>query len=130
MLTEFTNKDNVQQQTTGDDIATNLEFLRAAGLPDASLTLPEAVIGDNNASGNDDGLAISGLTEAVKALTKDVSEKMDTFRRRLEALESQSAAPEVPSSEALSLRLTCRRCKGMTIQRLVERDLHLGLTGR
>lgn len=49
---------------------------------------PDAVYtGDNVASDNNDSSAISGLTEAVKALAKDVSENMDTFRRRLEALE-------------------------------------------
>lgn len=51
---------------------------------------PDAVYtGDNVASDNNDGSAISGLmiTEVVKALAKDVSENMDTFRRRLEALE-------------------------------------------
>ena len=54
-----------------------------------ALTLPEAGhTGDNDASGNNDSSAISGLTEAVKVLAKDVLEKMDTFGRRLEALES------------------------------------------
>ena len=72
MSTEFTNEDNVQQQMTRDDIATNLEFLRAAGLLDAPLTLPVITghTSDNDASGNNDGLAISGLTEAVIALAR------------------------------------------------------------
>ena len=107
MSMEFANEDNMQQQITGDDIATNLEFLRAAGLFDAPLTLPDAGYTDDNVtSDNNDGSAIPGLTEAVKALAKDVSEKMDTFGRRLEALEPRSAAPEVPDSEVLSLSIT------------------------
>ena len=45
--------------------------------------------------------AISGLTEAVKALAKDVSEKMDMFRKQQEALEVRSPM-EMLSSEVLS----------------------------
>ena len=65
MLTEFANHqdNNVQQQITGDDIVTNLEFLRAAGLLEPPFTLPD----DKN-----DASAMLALTKAVKALAKDV----------------------------------------------------------
>lgn len=68
---------------TGDDIATNLEFLWAAGLLDAPLMLPEAVTNGNDTSGNNDTLTISGAHWSFKVLAKDVLEKMDMFRRWL-----------------------------------------------
>lgn len=46
------------------------------------------------------------LTEAMKAFTRDVAEKMDSFGKRLEALETQST-PDVPTSAGvLSLNNT------------------------
>ena len=61
-----------------------------------------AVTGGNDAPADSNSDAIFGLTEAVKALAKDVSGKLVSFGRRLEALKSQSAAPEVPDAETSS----------------------------
>ena len=68
MSTEFAAEDNVLQQLTRDDIATNLEFLQVAGLLEAPLTLPEAVTGGNDDPADSNSDAIFSLTEAVKAL--------------------------------------------------------------
>ena len=92
MSTEIAvNQDEVVQPINGDDIATNLEFLRAAGLL-PPLPLPPVIEGNS-----DSASTMLGLTEAVKALAKDVSVKMDQFGKRLEAIESRST-PEVLGS--------------------------------
>ena len=96
----------MQQQMSGDDIATNLVFLRAAGLLNAPLPQPKAVTSGNDTPA-DNNAANSGLTEAVMALAKDASEELDTFGRRLEALESQSAALEVPDSKVSLDNTSC-----------------------
>ena len=91
--------EQIVQHITGDDIAANLEFLRAAGLL-PPLTLP-ADLAENN-----DSSAMLGLTEAVKALAQDVLEKMDLFGKRLEALETQSTPEVLRSAKAFSLSNT------------------------
>ncbi len=102
MSTEIAiNQEQVVRPINGDDIATNLEFLRAAGLlPPLPLPANPPVI-----EGNGDSLALLGLTEAVKALAKDVSVKMDQFGKRLEAIESRSM-PEALGSAELLLQAT------------------------
>jgi hypothetical protein len=100
MTTELANhpEDNIQQHVTGDDIATNLEFLLSSGLLGAPLTLTDG-IGNSGTPDNDNA---SAFTTAINALAKDVSEKMDSFGKRLEALESRPDAPEpVRRSEEL-----------------------------
>ena len=79
----------VEEHISGADIDTNMDFLRAAGfLPPVTLSAePEA---------NSDS-AVRGLTDAVKALAEDISEKMQSFGRGLEVLESLPA-PEVARS--------------------------------
>ena len=84
MSTELSIEDYVQQQMSGDDIATNVEFLRAAGLltappsqPEAVTggndavaappSQPEAVTGSNDASADSNSTAILGLTESSES---------------------------------------------------------------
>ena len=92
--------EQIVQHITGDDIAANLEFLRAAGL------LPPLTLPDDLAEKKNDSSAMLGLTEAVKALAQDVSEKMDLFGKRLEALETRSTPEVLRSAEAFSLSNT------------------------
>ena len=76
-IVPFQVQDEVEEHISGADIDTNMNFLRAAGLlPPIPLTAePEA--------SNDS--AVRGLTDAIKALAEDMSEKMQSFGRRLEA---------------------------------------------
>jgi hypothetical protein len=78
-------------------------------------------IGNNSASGNDN---TSAFTEAINALAK---EKMDSFRRQLEALESRPVAPE-PVLRSKELSLGNNLNSQGTLQHLIGGDLHLGLT--
>ena len=57
-----------------------MDFLHPAGFLRTVMLTVEPEASDNSAT--------SGLTDAVKVLTEDISEKMQSFGRRLEALES------------------------------------------
>ena len=91
----------VTPDITGDDIAANLYFLRAAGILPTSEEPP--AIEDSSAEST-----IRGLTDAVKALTQDVSERMNHFGKRLEALKTrftpealESAGAPAPNSTSI-----------------------------
>lgn len=105
--------EQVEEHITGEDVSTNLEFLRAAGFLPAFVQ-PKA----------DKEVAMRGLTEA---LTNDVSEKMDSFGKRLEALEL-CPAPEVPDQLTCYPQVTLlrprRRCEGGKIRHRLERSRH------
>ena len=84
----------VTPDITGDDIAANLDFLWAAGLLPGILPTSEEppAVEDSSAEST-----IRGLTDAVKALAQDVSERMNHFGKRLETLKTRST-PEVLGS--------------------------------
>ena len=79
MATEFDSHqvqhEQVEEHISRDDVSTILKFLCAAGFLPAftPVVKPEA----------SKDVVMSGLTEAVTVLTWDVSEKADSFRRRL-----------------------------------------------
>ena len=77
----------VTPDITGDDITANLDSLRAVGLLPGILPTSEEspAVEDSSAEST-----IRGLTDAVKALAQDVSERMNYFGKRLEALETRS----------------------------------------
>ena len=79
MTTESTN-DFVQEQLTGDDITANYELLRAAGL------MHDPFVFLNNAKNSIDR-AMMDLTRVVDALAKDVTERLTSSGKWVEALE-------------------------------------------
>jgi hypothetical protein len=123
MSTEIAvNRDEVVQPINRDDIATNLEFLRAAGLlPPLPLPANSPVI-----KGNSDSSAMLGLTKAIKALAQDVSVKMmDHFGKRRGRWKRLRVDSRRRRWDQLELLLQAiprhrhRRCKMMAIQHLL-----------
>ena len=93
-----------QDPQLGESSDADLEFLRSVGLnPFSSLNIPLPA-----PEGNVDQL--QGLTDAIRALARDVSSKMESLGERIEALESDTTANRQPlcpidaSTPALEVR--------------------------
>ena len=75
-----------QDSQLGENSEADLHFLRSLGLdPFSSLTIPMPTADTNE-------IQLRGLTDAVKALARDVSNKMESLGERIVALESGNAA--------------------------------------
>lgn len=82
------------ERLSGAELASNLEFLRAAGID--SLTLEPVQNNTEDAIRESSGLAI-----ALRALATDLTNKMGEFSRRLTALETRPPTPEVKSDQPI-----------------------------
>lgn len=93
-----------QDPQLGENSGADLHFLRSLGLdPFSSLTIPLP-------TPEGERTQLQGLTDAIKALARDVSSKMESLGERIEALESDSTANRQPlgpidaSTPALEVR--------------------------